>query len=115
MFLLNIKPKNRNRVFLIIALGGLWTIIDRRDTVNIFEFFINGFLFLILTVVLGTITNFFWRKIKSLPALQSEEFTTILDENSSLDQHVQTEDEKDQAALNFGIAWSLLFILLSLF
>lgn len=57
MLHLNIKPQNQLLVLLIFILGGTWGIVISWRFKGLFDFFIDGTIILVITVLLGNLTH----------------------------------------------------------
>ncbi|MEL7005216.1 MAG: hypothetical protein AAFN93_21140, partial [Bacteroidota bacterium] len=97
---MNIKPQNQGLVLVIFILGGLWGTLENERFKGVLGFVIDGFLILVLTVVLGNITNYIFKKL-GLDILQRNEKVQqeILDFESQTIDQPDTENKKDKAAL----------------
>ena len=113
MNLFRIKPQNRSRIIVLGILSVGWSLLDPAAHYSFTELLIGSVLFLILTVTLGNFTNFLLRKAgidfrqKTLP-------DDILDLEEQVNTAAQSEDEKDRWALNFGIVWAAVLVVLAL-
>ncbi len=114
MLHLNIKPQNQGLVVLIFALGGLWGVFAIGRFKGFFEFIIDGTIILVITVLLGNLTNLLLRKLgfrlfEENPIAADD----ILDVEPAEESPKQTEDQKDKAALVYAALWAGLLVLLA--
>ena len=112
MFHIKTKPQNRNRIFIIFAIGGIWGIVDMWQFKGIISFVIDGVIVLVFTVILGNITHFVLKKIGIDLFSTNKRSELILDADNEELSKAEIENKRDIAALNYGIIWAL-FILIS--
>lgn len=113
MLHLNIKPQNQGLVLLIFTLGGLWGIFTVSRFKGFIEFVVDGTIVLVLTVLLGNLTNYLLRKFGfRLLDPPRELADDILDAEPTEVSPKQTEDQKDKAALVYAAMWAGLLVLL---
>lgn len=114
MLHLNIKPQNQGLVVLIFTLGGLWGIFSVWRFKGFLEFIIDGTIILVITVLLGNLTNLLLRKL-GFRLFEENPITVddILDAEPTEKSPKQTEDQKDKAALVYAALWAGLLVLLT--
>jgi hypothetical protein len=113
MNLIRIKSQNRSRLLLLSLLSLGWSLLDPAGIYSTTEFLVGSFLFLILTVTLGNFTNYLLNKV-GVDFRENKSPEDILDDEVMEIRSAQSEDEKDRWALNYGIFWALVLVILTL-
>jgi hypothetical protein len=113
MNFMRIKPQNRSRIIVLGILSAGWSLLDPATHFSFTELLIGSILFLILVITLGNFTNYLLRKA-GLDFRQKTLPDNILDMQERTTSARQSEDEKDRWALNYGIVWALVLVILTL-
>ena len=110
MLNINIKPQNRNRVFVIFALGGLGGIIAASEFKGIIAFVVDGGMVLVGCVLLGMLTSKVFNVFNFDPFRFFNPDPKVIEPRENETTVSEIEDRKDGDALNFGILWAILFL-----
>ncbi len=108
----SVKPKNVPKILVILGIGVFHYWVYEGSLQYVTDLIIHTALFLVMVVVLGNVTNYLLTKFGVQIWKRKPSDTSILDQVDTEKSPVEMEDEKDQLALNYGIIWAVILLVI---